>query len=132
MENNSINVGGNVVGTAATGNIGSEISAKVDSAIISQLHSSHAPEEPGIKELLLQLEKAIEEETGLSPEDKADLFEQVQAFAEAKRTPEQGKKEGLVRKAKKIFDATLKNLPDTAKIVEACGKLLPSIFKLLG
>jgi len=32
----------------------------------------------------------------------------------------------------KMFDATLKSLPDTAKIAEACSKLLPLILKALG
>lgn len=132
MSNNSINIGGNLIGVAASGNTESQISAKTDSANITQLPSSSDPEKPGIKELLLQLQEAIEAANELSSEDKADLQEQVQALAEAKQTPEPEKRESLTRKAKKIFDATLKGLPDTAKIVEACGKILPSILQLLG
>jgi hypothetical protein len=31
-----------------------------------------------------------------------------------------------------MFNATLQSLPDTAKIVEACSKLLPMVLKALG
>jgi|GEM_PF-1108331 len=99
---------------------------------INQLPPDPPSDQPGIKELLTQLQKAIEEETELSTEDKADLLEQVKSLAEAKQTPELDKREGLIRKVKKMFEATLKGLPDTAKIVEVCGKLLPLILKALG
>jgi hypothetical protein len=60
------------------------------------------------------------------------LLEQVQSLAEAKQVEEPAKREGIARKAMKMFDATLKSLPDTAKIVDACSKLLPLILKALG
>jgi hypothetical protein len=74
---------------------------------------------------LTQLQQAIEESTELPDTDKTDLLEQVQALAKVKETAEPVEKESLVRKAKKMFEVTLKGLPDTAKIIEACGKLLP-------
>jgi hypothetical protein len=78
------------------------------------------------------LQQAITSDTDLEETDKADLLEQVQALATAKQTTEPTQKDGIVRKAKKMFEATLKSLPDTAKIVEACSKLLPMILKALG
>jgi SPFH domain / Band 7 family len=108
-----------------------DISGQVVNAI-NQLPADSSSDQPGIKDLLIQLQKAIEEEAGLSTEDKADLLEQVKALAEAKQTPEPEKREGLIRKARKMFEVTLKGLPDTAKIVEACSKLLPLILKALG
>lgn len=98
----------------------------------NQLPSSLDPTQPGIKELLIQLQQAVDEDTDLAPEDKADLLEQVKVLAEAEQTPESEKKKGLVRTARKIFDATLKSLPSTANIIEACSKLLPLILKALG
>lgn len=98
---------------------------------INQLPDSPS-DQLGIKELLIQLQKAVEEEAELSIEDKADLLEQVKSLAEAKQAPEAEKREGLARKARKMFEATLKGLPDTAKIVESCSKLLPLILKALG
>ncbi|MEH2151491.1 pentapeptide repeat-containing protein [Nostoc sp.] len=140
MENKNINAGGNVdaskgtrfIGdiTGSTINLG-EISGSV-SNVLNQLPSSPEPTQLGIKELLIQLQQAVDEDTDLAPEDKADLLEHVKALAEAGQTPDQEKKKGLVRKAKKIFDATLKSLPSTANIIESCSKLLPLIIKALG
>jgi uncharacterized protein YyaL (SSP411 family) len=125
-------VGRNFTASGQALNLGEmDISGQVVNAI-NQLPPDPSSDQPGIKDLLIQLQKAIEEEAGLSTEDKTDLLEQVKALAEAKQTPEPEKREGLIRKARKMFDVTLKGLPDTAKIVEACSKLLPLILKALG
>ena len=107
------------------------ISGSVTNAI-KQLPDSSEAGQTSLKVLLTQLQKAIETDTDLSVSDKSDLLEQVQSLAEAKQTEEPTKREGIARKTMKMFDATLKSLPDTAKIVEACGKLLPLILKALG
>ncbi len=108
-----------------------DISGTVTNAI-QQLPADSDPTQPNLKDLLTQLQAAIEAEPILPDGDKADLLEQVQHLAEAKQTEEPAKKEGLARKAKKMFDATLNGLPDTAKLAEACSKLLPLILKVLG
>jgi len=127
-QSQNINIGGNVTGS--TINLG-EISGRVSNTV-AQLPSSPDSNQPGVKELLSQLQEIIEQEEELSSEDKADLLEQVKALAEVQQAPEQNQKEGLARKAKKMFEATLKSLPETAKIVDASAKLLPMILKLLG
>jgi hypothetical protein len=125
----NVNIGDNTTVTGSTINLGT-ISGSVAS-IINQLPASDS-NQVNLKDLFTQLQTAIESDLSLPDDDKADLLEQVQNLAEATQTEEPAKKEGIVRKAKKIFDATLKNLPDTAKIVEACSKLLPLILKALG
>ena len=107
------------------------ISGNVTNAI-NQLPQDPESDQPNLKELLTQLQQAIQTDADLSDPDKLDLLEQVQALAEVKQTEEPAKREGLARKVMKIFDATLKSLPDTAKIAEACSKLLPLILKALG
>ncbi len=107
------------------------ISGNVTNAI-NHLPDSSEDGQSNLKVLLTQLQEAIETDTELSDPDKSDLLEQVQSLAEVKQTEEPTKREGMARKAMKMFDATLKSLPDTAKIVEACSKLLPLIFKALG
>lgn len=107
------------------------ISGNVTNAI-NQLLDSPEPDQPSLKTLLTQLQQAIQTDTDLPDIDKSDLLEQVQALAEVKQLKEPVKREGIARKAMKIFDGTLKSLPDTAKIAEACGKLLPLILKALG
>ncbi|MEH2078074.1 hypothetical protein [Nostoc sp.] len=127
----SLNMTGSAIGQSNSITTLGNVSTMVKE-IVHKLPDSNDSGEPGIKELLLQLQEAIEEEKTLSAEDKTDLLEQVKALAEAKQSAESDKKEGLARKAKKMFNATLKGLPDTAKIVEASSKLLPMILKALG
>lgn len=107
------------------------ISGNVTNAI-NQLPDLPESDQPSLKALLTQFQQAIQTDTALSDPDKADLLEQVQALTEAKQVEEPAKREGITRKAMKMFDATLKNLPETAKLAEACSKLLPLIFKVLG
>lgn len=131
----NINAGDNAnIGGLSSGdgivNLGT-ISGNVTNAI-NQLPDSSEPNQQSLKTLLTQLQQVIEADTDLPAPDKADLLEQVQSLAEAKQSEEPEKREGLTRKAMKMFDATLKSLPDTAKIVEACSKLLPLILKALG
>jgi hypothetical protein len=82
-------------------------------------------------EVLSQLQQAVEEDTNLSPEDKVDLLEQVRTLAETKRITDTERKEALLRKASKMFEATLKSLPDNAKLVETYRKLFPLILSEL-
>jgi len=126
---NNANISGLVSGDGIV-NLGT-ISGNVTNAI-NQLPDPSESEQPNLKALLTQLQQAIETDTNLPDPDKSDLLEQVQALAEAKQTEEPAKREGITRKAMKMFDATLKSLPDTAKIAEACSKLLPLILKALG
>jgi uncharacterized protein YjbI with pentapeptide repeats len=107
------------------------ISGSVTNAI-NQLSDSSETGQVSLKVLLTQLQAAIETDTDLPDSDKSDLLEEVQSLAEAKHDEEPKRREGIARKATKMFDATLKSLPDTAKIVEACSKLLPLILKALG
>ncbi len=57
---------------------------------INQLPNSPQSDKPGIKELLTQLQVAIEEETDLNNEDKAEALEQVKALAKAGKNPQEG------------------------------------------
>jgi uncharacterized protein YjbI with pentapeptide repeats len=129
-QSRNINVGANLNATDSTFNLG-EISGSVTNTI-NQLPDAVEDDRPNLKELLTQLQEAIETDTDLPDPDKADLLEQVQNLAAAKQTEEPAKKESLTRKAKKIFEATLKGLPATATIVEASSNLLPLILKALG
>lgn len=120
-------VGGDVSGVVNLGTISGNVTNT-----INQLPDASEPDQPNLKELLTQLQQAIENDSDLSDPDKADLLEQVQVLAEAKQTEEPAKKEGLARKARKMFEATLSSLPQTASIVESCSKLLPMVLKALG
>ncbi len=127
----NINVGRDMNLTGSTLNLG-EINGQVTNTINQLPDEPATTDQPSLKDLLTQLQQSITADTDLAETDKADLLEQVQALATAKQTEEPAQKEGIVRKSKKMFEATLKSLPDTAKIVEACSKLLPLILKALG
>ena len=123
----NIKVGRDVTGS--TVNIG-EISGTVTNAI-GQLPASLQSDKPGIKELLTELQSAIEAETDLSDDDKAEALEQVKALAEVGQNPQEGTMKKAGKTAMKILKGTIASLPSAATLVEACSKLLPAIASLL-
>jgi len=130
-------VQGNISGIAAAGEnqtmtgvaIGA-ISGTVTNTI-NQLPASSDPENDGIKELLAKLLAAIESAPELPNEDKAEALEQVKVLAEAGQKPEDNILQKAAKTAMKIIKGTVASLPDATKLVEECGKLLPTIAKLL-
>ena len=130
-------VQGDVSGVAAAGEnqtmtgvaIGA-ISGTVTNTI-NQLPASPDPDSPGIKELLAQLQAAIESESELPDEDKAEALEQVKTLAEAGQKPEDNVLQKAAKTSMKILKGTVASLPDAAKLAESCVKLLPAIATLL-
>lgn len=126
----SISVTGGAIGSENTvvtlGNINAAVNQK-----LSQLPDSEIDKEKDIKQLLQDLQSAVNSTTELTNEDKADLLEQIELLTEAAQSIKESESKGVVRKAKKIFDATLRGLPAGAQIANACGNLLPLIFKLI-
>ena len=98
---------------------------------INQLSDSAKPDEPGIKELLTELQTAIEAETDLSDDDKAEALEQVKTLAEVGKNPQESTMQKAGKTAIKILKGTIAGLPTAATLVEACSKLLPAIANLL-
>ncbi|MEP0914954.1 hypothetical protein NDI45_29085 [Leptolyngbya sp. GB1-A1] len=130
-------VQGNVSGVAAagenqaiTGATLGTVSGSVTNTI-NQLSASSDPDNPGIKELLTQLQGAIEAEPTLPEEDKAEALEQIKTLAEAGQNPEDNALQKAAKTSIKILKGTVASLPDAAKLAEACAKLLPAIATLL-
>ncbi|MEA5565866.1 pentapeptide repeat-containing protein [Anabaena sp. UHCC 0399] len=129
---------GNISGISAVG----ENSAMTGVAIgvisgsvtntINQLPASSEPDKPGIKELLTELQIAIEADKNLGDEDKEEALEQLKVIAEAGQKPEDGAMQKIAKTALKFLKGTIADLPTTEKLVEACGKLLPLITKFFG
>ena len=107
-----------------------DISSKVTNTI-NELPTSSEPEKPGIKELLVQLQAAIEAEENLPQEDKAEALEQVKALAEVGKSPQGIAMQKAARTAMKILKGTVASLPVATNLVEECSKLLPPISKIL-
>jgi uncharacterized protein YjbI with pentapeptide repeats len=99
---------------------------------INDLPAAPEPEQPGIKELLKQLQAAIEADTNLSQADKAEALEQVKALAEAGKNLQEGAVQKAAKTAIKILKGTIAGLPSAAKLVEEASKILPLISSCLG
>ncbi|MCU0570862.1 MAG: pentapeptide repeat-containing protein [Oculatellaceae cyanobacterium Prado106] len=98
---------------------------------IQQLPASDG-EQPGIKELLTELQTAIETDTVLSEEDKAEALEQVKVLAEAGQNPKDGALQKAAKTAMKVLKGTIATLPTATTLVESVTKLLPLITPFLG
>jgi uncharacterized protein YjbI with pentapeptide repeats len=124
---------GNISGIAAagenqtmTGVAMGAISGNVTNTI-NQLPDSEESQEPGIKELLKQLQTVIEADTNLSDEDKEEALKQLQTIAEAGQKPEDSGMQKLVKNSLKFLKGTIADLPSTVELVQTCGKLLPLV-----
>jgi uncharacterized protein YjbI with pentapeptide repeats len=101
------------------------------SSVIHQLPESSNPGNLGVRELLTELQVAIETAPELSIEDKTEALEQVKTLAVAGQNPEDGALKKSAKTAMKILKGTVSSLPTAATLVEACMKLLPAIASLL-
>ncbi|MBK1989996.1 hypothetical protein A0J48_021110 [Sphaerospermopsis aphanizomenoides BCCUSP55] len=122
------NIGGDLNASGQALNLG-DISGTITNTI-NELPPSPAPEKPGIKELLKQLQTAIETDTNLTPKDKEKTLKQVKALAEAAQNPQE--KQDLADTAITMLKGILSGLPTATKLVEECSKLLPLISGFLG
>lgn len=129
---------GNISGVVATGEDSSmtgvamgTISGNVTNTI-NQLPDSDEPDKPGIKEILTDLQAAIEADTSLSEEDKAEALEQVKKIAEAGQKPEEGAMQKIAKNALTFLKGLIVDLPSTAELVKTCGNLIPVIKQFFG
>jgi uncharacterized protein YjbI with pentapeptide repeats len=119
--------GGDVSGVLNLGTISGNVTNS-----INQLPESPQSEEPNIKNLLQQLQAIIEADNDLPQKGKETALTQVQVLAEVAQDPEQPEKKDMGNQALNLLKGAASFLPDTAKLAEACTKLLPLIARLLG
>ena len=130
-QSRKIEISGGTVNASGAGALSlGDISGTVANTI-NQLPASTQSDKPGIKELLTELQTAIEAETNLSDDDKAEALEQVKALAEVGKNPQESTMQKAGKTAMKILKGTIASLPSAATLVEACSKLLPAIGTLL-
>lgn len=108
-----------------------DISGQVSNQI-NQLPAESIPDQPSLKDLLTQLQSAIEADTELAEDAKAEALTEVGEIANAAQRP----KEGVMQKAAKGAINALKGiaagLSDASKLASACKDLLPLITSMLG
>jgi len=114
---------GNFIGGNSTGNL---------SNIINQLPSSSEADKPGIKELLTQLQEAIEADPNLSDDDREDALKQVKDLAEAAKNPNDAEMKDKAKTADRMLGRIMKSVPQATKFLEFCNNLLPLITKFFG
>ncbi|AFZ04226.1 pentapeptide repeat-containing protein [Calothrix sp. PCC 6303] len=108
-----------------------DISGTVTNAI-NELPPATQADKPGIKELLKQLQTAIEEDDNLTAKNKEKALKQVKALAEASQNPQQEEKQDLAGDAITMLKGLVTGLPGAAKLVEDVNNLLPLISGCLG
>jgi uncharacterized protein YjbI with pentapeptide repeats len=111
-------------------NVGNIDISGVVTNTINQLPASPEPDKPGLKELLSQLQAAIEAENHLSDEDKAEALEQVKALAEAGKNPQEATTQKAAKTASTMLKGIFAGLPAAAALLEAWNKLWPAIASL--
>lgn len=130
-----IQVGGSVGGSVTAGSIQGTSSSNVGGNVsfaINELPSSSEADKPGIKELLTQLQEAIEAEQNLSEDDKQDALEQVKELAEAAQNPNDAEMKNKAKKADRMLGRIISAVPQATKLLEFCNYLLPLITKVFG
>jgi uncharacterized protein YjbI with pentapeptide repeats len=98
---------------------------------INQLPPSPEPEKPGIKELLLQLQAAIND-PNLADDDKTQVLEQIKALAEAGQNPNKETAQKQAKRAMGFLKVIAEGLPSAAQLVKTCQDVLPAIAHFFG
>ncbi|MEZ2277799.1 MAG: hypothetical protein ACBR12_12905 [Microcoleus sp.] len=130
-----IQVGGSVGGSVTAGDVAGSSSSHVGGNVsfaINELPSSSEADKPGIKELLTQLQAAIEADPNLSEVDKEDALKQVKELAEAAQNPNDAEMKNKAKTADRMLGRIMKSVPQATKFLEFCNNLLPLITKIFG
>jgi len=107
-----------------------EISGTVTNTI-NQLPPSSEPNKPGLKELLSQLQAAIND-PNLAEDDKTQALEQIKVLAEAGQNPKNETTQKQAKKAIGFLKVIAEGLPSAATLVVACKDILPVIAHFFG
>ncbi|MEQ8960749.1 MAG: hypothetical protein RLP02_22975 [Coleofasciculus sp. C2-GNP5-27] len=99
---------------------------------INQLPTATQTQLSGTKELLRQLQRIIEAEDNLSPQDKAQTLEQVKILAEAGKNPQAPAKQEQAHTAIRILRGMIAELPNAHDFLEESTRLLPQLAEIFG
>lgn len=99
---------------------------------LSHLPASPQPDQPGIRELLTELKRGIEQEDNLPSEAKEDLLLQVQSLAEAWREPKEEETRSQADIALNKIRNAIANFPNANGFIEISTQLLPQLAVIFG
>ena len=117
-------------GESVTGSAMADISGTVTTTI-NELPDSSEPEKPGIKELLSQLQAAIND-PNLADDDKEQVLEQIKVLAEAGQNPKNEAAQKQAKRAMGFLKVIAEGLPSAAQLVKTCQDILPAIAHYFG
>ncbi|MBK1989309.1 pentapeptide repeat-containing protein [Sphaerospermopsis aphanizomenoides BCCUSP55] len=90
---------------------------------INELPSAPEPDKPGIKELLTQLQTAIEADENLSKEDKDDALEEVNTLAKLAQNPQDEEMPKKANKAVRMLNRVFQNIPTAVSLLDLVTKI---------
>ncbi len=129
-QSQNIDVKGNFTVTANNSVVSlRDISGQVNNQIAKL---SDEPVQTQLKDLLAQLQTAIEAEPALNEEQKTEALEEVKELAAAGQSPQDGPMKKAAKRAITVLKGITVGLGETTKFVEACNGLLPAISALFG
>ncbi|MDJ0659966.1 MAG: pentapeptide repeat-containing protein [Crocosphaera sp.] len=108
-----------------------DISGRVSNKI-EQLPEHLEDGKRSIKELLSQLQNAIETDENLKDIQKVEALEAVESLTEAANKPEDSNLKKYAKLSKNALIGITANLPNATRLVQECNQLLPEIAQLLG
>ena len=87
---------------------------------------------PNIRELLTDLEEAIEKDSDITDKGKEKLNQQLALLTELAKDPKRKDKSEIVKKAIEFLENALEFLPKTSLLFDVCGRILPLIGSFFG
>ena len=125
----SFYAGGDVNLSGSILNLG-QISGQVTNQI-NQIPAPATPDQPNLRDLLTQLQTAVETDGELSDDEKAEALQAVARIATAGTEPNpDDKTKGIVKRATATLKGMTETLTDASKLADACTKLLPLVLSL--
>jgi hypothetical protein len=97
------------------------------SQTIEQLPPSPQPDQPGIRELLTQLQRVIDAEEHLDSQDKTQALAQIQALAHAWGETDREAQQEQVVTALRVLRGMIAELPHAHSFNETATSLVPQI-----
>jgi protein tyrosine phosphatase (PTP) superfamily phosphohydrolase (DUF442 family) len=126
----NLNIGRDMSGVFNAGTISGSVTNTVTNTI-SQLPDSTDPNQPNLKELLAQLQAAIEAATELPEAHKTLALAQVETLAEAGLKPEDTAMQKAGKTAMTTLEVIKAGLVQTTDLAKAFATFLPAIVPLL-
>ncbi|MEO0825822.1 MAG: pentapeptide repeat-containing protein [Cyanobacteria bacterium J06635_15] len=107
-----------------------EISGQVTNQINQLPDAASNPDQPSLKDLLTQLKAAVETDSELSDDEKAEALSEVAKLAKAGGNPKENAMQRMAKRATTTLKSIAESLTDASKLATACKTLLPMIMGL--